>query len=640
MTRGIHPHRRRGGRTTLCAAVLAGCLAAAATAAGAPAAVAASQAPPAVGSDPAQQALVPAPAERPAAPDAVLSEADVGLYRDIFRLQQDGDMAGADRLIARLSDRVLLGHVLAQRYMHPTAWHSTPAELRDWLAAYADHPEADRIHALAQQRGARNPQAPQGQGELTGAGGVEHQSWLPRSGYDHLSAADRKVAIRQWANFRKWLSRGATLNAREIVESDEAKRLLTKLDHDRMRAALGYAYFIDGMDDKALEWATRAVQGSGDKAPTGYWAAGLAEWRAGHIDKAAQWFTKLARSETASPWLRAGGGYWAARAHLRLRRPAEAYPMLQIAAEEGRTFYGLLGRRALGLPLPFQWRDGGLSEAEAQALDALPGGRRVMALAQVGERERCEAELRRLYPGSDRRLAAAITALAEVAEMPGLALRLGGLMDTGDDPDSMNGALETAQFGGRAGAHYPIPPWTPVNGWAIDRALVYAFIRQESGFNPEARSWAGARGLMQLMPGTAALMRDATGISVADGHIDEPSINLALGQAYIDRLLSEPAISGNLFFLAAAYNAGPGNLQKWVGRANFQNDPLLFIESMPSRETRVFIERVLANLWIYRHRMGQSLASLDSVVAGEWPLYTAADREDPTMAGVQNVQDY
>lgn len=588
-----------------------------------------------------QQALVPAPA--PVAPQATstpLSEADAALYRDIFRLQDAGDMAGADRLIGRLSDPVLLGHVLAQRYLHPTAWRSKGQELHDWMAAYADHPEADRIHALARQRGAGKAPAPEALGELTGHGGAEHHAWLPRSAYQHLSPADRKKAIAQWSGFRKWLSRGATMNAREIVESAEAKRLLTKLDHDRMRAALAYAYFIDGMDDRALEWAKRAVNGSGDRAPTGFWAAGLAEWRAGHIAEAAGWFERLARSETASPWLRAAGGYWAARAHLRLRKPADAYPMLQVAGEEGRTFYGLLARRALGLPLPFQWRDGGLAPAEAAALSDRPGGRRALALVQVGQRERAEAELRRLYPGSDRQLAAAVMALAEVAEMPGLALRLGGLMDTGDDPDSMNGALETAQYGGRAGAFYPIPPWQPVNGWSIDRALVYAFIRQESGFNPDARSWAGARGLMQLMPGTAALMRDATGITAAQGHVDEPSINLALGQAYIDRLLAEPGIDGNLFFLAAAYNAGPGNLQKWVARGNFQDDPLLFIESMPSRETRVFIERVLANLWIYRHRMGQSLASLDSVVAGEWPAYTAADREDPTMAGDPNVQDY
>lgn len=633
MKRGLLPNRRGGACVRV--AVLGAILAASAAVAGAPAAVAGP-------AQAAQQALVPGPTPAAAETDgtALLSEADAARYRDIFRLQSAGDMDGADRLIARLEDRLLLGHVLAQRYLHPTAWRSTGAELRDWLALYADHPEADRIHALARQRGATGAQAPAGQGELTGRGGVDHQAWLPRSAYKHLSEKDRKTAIRLWANFRKWLSRGATLNAREIVESEEAKRLLTRLDHDRMRAALGYAYFIDGMDDRALEWAKRAVDGSGDRAPTGYWAAGLAEWRAGHVDKAAAWFEKLARSENASPWLRAGGGYWAARAYLRQRKPDAAYPMLQAAAEEGRTFYGLLARRALGLPLPFQWRGGGLSQAEAAALGAHDGGRRAMALAQVGERERCEAELRRLYPGADRRLAGAITALAEVAEMPGLALRLGYLMDTGDDPDSMNGAMEAAQYGGHAGAFYPIPPWTPINGWAIDRALVYAFIRQESGFNPDARSWAGARGLMQLMPGTAALMRSATGISLSEGGIDEPSINLALGQAYIDRLLSEPAINGNLFFLAAAYNAGPGNLQKWVGRGNFQNDPLLFIESMPSRETRVFIERVLANLWIYRHRMGQSLASLDSVVAGEWPLYTAADREDPTTAGVHNVQDY
>jgi hypothetical protein len=56
------------------------------------------------------------------------------------------------------------------------------------------------------------------------------------------------------------------------------------------------------------------------------------------------------------------------------------------------------------------------------------------------------------------------------------------------------------------------------------------------------------------------------------------------------------------------------------------NDPLMFIESLPSRETRLFIERVLANLWIYRARLGQDLPSLDAIAAGDWPAYTSQDR--------------
>ena len=74
--------------------------------------------------------------------------------------------------------------------------------------------------------------------------------------------------------------------------------------------------------------------------------------------------------------------------------------------------------------------------------------------------------------------------------------------------------------------------------------------------------------------------------------------------------------------MLAAWNGGPGNLNKWRKKTDYQNDSLLFIESIPSRETRDFIEKVISNLWIYRHRLAQPLPSLDEVVAGEWPLYT------------------
>jgi len=76
---------------------------------------------------------------------AVLSARDAELYRQIFTVQEDGHWAEADRLIAQLSDRRLMGHVLAQRYLHPTAYRSKYVELKDWMDSYADLPEAKRI---------------------------------------------------------------------------------------------------------------------------------------------------------------------------------------------------------------------------------------------------------------------------------------------------------------------------------------------------------------------------------------------------------------------------------------------------------------------------------------------------------------
>ena len=150
-------------------------------------------------------------------------------------------------------------------------------------------------------------------------------------------------------------------------------------------------------------------------------------------------------------------------------------------------------------------------------------------------------------------------------------------------------------------ALYPLPDWMPTDGFRLDRALVYAVMRQESAFNPRARSSAGARGLMQLMPATAAFI--ANDRSLRRRHVDRlyaPSLNMALGQKFLRYLLGRSAIQGNLFFAVAAYNAGEGNLAKW----KLRDDPLLFIETIHLYETRGYVERVLYNLWAYRMRLG------------------------------------
>jgi soluble lytic murein transglycosylase-like protein len=89
-------------------------------------------------------------------------------------------------------------------------------------------------------------------------------------------------------------------------------------------------------------------------------------------------------------------------------------------------------------------------------------------------------------------------------------------------------------------------------------------------------------------------------------------------------LLRDKAVKGDLFKMLAAWNGGPGNLNKWIRNVKYGGDPLLFIESIPSKETRIFIERVLANYWIYESRFGNDSSSLDFVARGKWPGYRAS----------------
>jgi soluble lytic murein transglycosylase len=109
----------------------------------------------------------------------------------------------------------------------------------------------------------------------------------------------------------------------------------------------------------------------------------------------------------------------------------------------------------------------------------------------------------------------------------------------------------------------------------------------------------------------------------AGGNPFDPSTNIALGQAYIVSLLSET--DSNLVRTAAGYNGGPGNVMRWDGSLNAGQDPLLYIASIPLHETRDFVQRVLANYWVYQIRLGQPTPSLDQIAAHDWPRYTPQD---------------
>jgi soluble lytic murein transglycosylase-like protein len=134
---------------------------------------------------------------------------------------------------------------------------------------------------------------------------------------------------------------------------------------------------------------------------------------------------------------------------------------------------------------------------------------------------------------------------------------------------------------------------------------------------------------MQLMWSTAQLMAPRTGLALASPDaLRDPAINLALGQAYLRHLLAQQRIAGNLVLVAAAYNLGPGWFARWTtpikgAGDSYRADPLFFLETMPSRETRVFVERVLANYWIYQLRLGGTARDLDLLAAGRWPVYAA-----------------
>ncbi len=555
----------------------------------------------------------------------VLSAADVQRYQGIFEAQDDGKWQAADRLIATLDDKTLLGHVLAQRYLH-SAYRSSYKDLQAWLASYADHPGAEQIYNLAVKRRTRGAPAPKSPTTENPAPPPPSALAAERRG---LGATQRKAVDTLRVQIRQHVRKGSPQAAAKVLAGAEAKKVLGPLAFDEARVTVAQGFFNIGLNEDVLAHAVPAAARSGRHLPEASWLAGLAAWRLERLPEAARHFENAARHAEGSSWLSSAASFWAARAHLVARNPAQVTPWLEAAAKHQRTFYGLLARSLLGQPLEFNWARPALERAAIERLAASTPGRRAVALVQVGEDRRAEKELRRFAAAADKTLARGVLALAVHADMPALALRLDRqLFPNGGSYDS---------------AAYPLPSWEPENGFRVDPALVYALIRQESGFNPNAKSGAGASGLMQLMPRTASFVaRDrAYHRGSKTKRLFSPELNLTLGQRYLETLIRDPNIQGDLFFIAAAWNGGPGNLAKWWRKADHRGDPLLFIESIPLHETRNFVERVMANLWIYRHRMGQESPSLTQLAAGEWPVYRPQGNklELASGEGASHVQD-
>ena len=544
-----------------------------------------------------------------------LNAGDVALYQRIFDVQKAGKWRSANALIQKLSDPLLLGDVMAQRYLHPTKYRSKFKELQAWLKKYADHPDATRIYRLAVKR------RPASGGRLKS----------PTSGYLNGNGADitRVSSVdkmrRQPANRRgrtalreveKYLGRGYPTGALKYLRSRDAKRRLVALDYADAMARVARGYFVFGKDKEALEAAEESLKTASGKLILVNWTAGLAAWRSADYAAAAKYFSDLGRATASPPADRAAGAYWASRAFLVLRQPAEATSWLVTAALNRDTFYGLLARRALGVDIPIDWELPVLKSATMKTLAAHANGKRALALLQIRHDYRAERHLRKMAATVPESLRITIMTVAARAGMPGLAIRMAALVH------EKTGRIYHA-------AMYPVPRWQPVGGFKIDRALILAIARQESYFNPRAKSGRGARGLMQLMPRTAAFIGNDKGLRRdRDQVLYDPVFNMTLGQSYIGHLLGQQQVRGDLFLLLAAYNAGPGSLARWRQKVDFRDDPLLFIESIPSPETRGYIESVLTNMWMYRLQLAQKTPALNKVAAGSWPQYQSIDDEN------------
>ena len=538
-----------------------------------------------------------------------LSEFDAAQYLRLFDMQRQGNMKQATREMGSLETSLLMGHLLSQRYLHPTAWRSSYAELSDWLKLYYDHPDASRIYWLAKRRKPKNMKDPKSPkpGYLNGYGYAGLYGYLPQIPSDRAGRAAPSRTANVARLVRRAIRRGWPTGALEVLKNPDNKRYLTKAEEGQLRSEIAHAYFIFGVDAKAIREARHAIGIGKSDAWLGYWAGGLAAWRSGQHELAGQFFRSMVDLPKISSGRRSAAAFWAHRAELRAGSMSKSVEYLTISAQVVDSFYGVVAREALGQKVKVSFDLPPYNNKFLPWLSVRPGGQRMFALLQIGKTHLAERELRYLWMEMPTEFHHSAMRLAAKHGMAGLSFRIAEIIRKETDK-SWYGAL------------YPHPPFK--TDFSIDEALVWAVTRQESGFNPRAKSRAKAAGLMQLMPATASFIAKDRGYRGRKRHeLFEPEVNLTLGQTYLHHLLSEPLIEKSLVRLLAAYNGGPGNLRKWLRTVDHQNDPFLFVESMPARETRYYVKNVISNLGIYRLRFDETAPALTSLAAGSGGVF-------------------
>ena len=357
-------------------------------------------------------------------------------------------------------------------------------------------------------------------------------------------------------------------------------------------------------DERAYVWGMIAYLGAmrHDPEALGWYArAGTLSdlqlaWKVRAALRAGSWPDVLAavnamseRESAVSAWR-----YWKARALKGLDRPEEAAALLQPLAG-GFNFYGQLAQEELGGTVAVPATAYTPAAEDVRAMGQHISLRRALELYRLNLRTEATQEwiwaIRRF---DDRQLLAA----AEVARRHEIYDRAIGTADR---------TVGLHDFGLRYLAPYRETLKTHTSQLALDEAWVYGLIRQESRFIPDAKSSAGASGLMQLMPGTARWVAQKLGLkNWRWSQVTDLDTNIGFGTYYLRYVLD--ALDGQPVLASAAYNAGPSRARAWRPEAAMEG--AVFAETIPFTETRLYVKNVMANATYYAHTFGQQIQSL------------------------------
>ena len=545
-------------------------------------------------------------ADRTAVP-SLLSQDERAYYRDLFSAIERKDWSRVQTLFAQKEDGPLHQQAMAEYYLAAGSPRIELESLNAWLAKGTTLPEAEQISRLAATRGATALPS------LPGAQALVSLPTTPKR-VRPRSTDDGTMPGSVSAGILLKIKNDDPMGAKTLLDGIDAS--LSDSARAEWRQRIAWSFYIENDDASAYSLAQLGAQGSGPWVAESWWTAGLAAWRLGDCQGAADAFRNAA-GRADNPELSSAALYWQSRSLVRCRKPEQAAAPLRLAALRDETLYGMLAAEQLGMKLPEQHGAADFTQNDWQSLRDVGNIRVAVSLAEVGQDGMADEVLRHQ---------ARIGSASQYQPLSRLARDLGL-------PSTQLWMAYNAPQGGRPepATRFPTPKWTPVGGWKVDPALVYAHALQESVFRTSVVSPAGARGLMQIMPAAAQDHANSLGYTGNASDLNKPEVNLAFGQRHLDMLRNQPGTQGLLPKVMAAYNAGILPITRWNTEIRDQGDPLLWIESVPYWETRGYVNIVMRNYWMYERQAGGPSESRVALAQGMWPTF-------PGLAGSQAVR--
>lgn len=527
----------------------------------------------------------------------LLSSDDRAFYGSLFEAIDSRNWDRVEVMLAGRANGPLHGAALASYYLHPESPRIELGRIESWLDRYARLPEAEAIVRLGLTRGLENPPSlPRARDLVRQPGSTKRIR--PSAIQDGTMPESVKAAILER------ITNDDPDGARLLLDGVDAT--LSSQARAEWRYRVAWSYYIENQDAQAWALAdTVRDGGSGAWVAEGDWAAGLAAWRLGDCDKAAEAFQRSAAG-AVSPNLAAAAHYWASRALIRCRFPEKADEQLRGAARFPETLYGMLAHEQMGRDLPRTHAQPDLTEADWRRLRDEEAARQAVMLAEIGRREEAERDLTWLVRTGDPDDYPALSRLARALGLTGAQTFMAYNAPRGE--------------GAHPSLRYPVTFRTPVGGWRVDPALAFAHALQESNFRERVVSPAGAIGLMQIMPITQREYAASINMS-SNADLKDPAVNLAFGQRTLESLGSSGYTQGRLPKVMAAYNAGPSPVSRWESEIRDQGDPLLYMESIPYWETRGYVAIVMRNYWMYLRQADAAAPSRVELAENDWPMF-------------------